>query len=144
MDDFAEVKTETGKVATVLEREAMSMLHHCMSNNCYPRQASRFLGFYFAFSDFLQASPRAHRKTRYAKPESFYEIHAQRRESCLGVFTSGGTVANIQALLMARTRAFPETFKVGLSQAMRRAGYEDAVIFGSAMMHYSKFLLNLS
>ena len=38
---------------------------------------------------------------------------------------------------MARTRAFPETYKVGLPQAMRRAGYEDAVIFGSAMMHYS-------
>ena len=27
--------------------------------------------------------------------------------------------------------------QVGLPQAMRRAGYEDAVIFGSAMMHYS-------
>ena len=38
---------------------------------------------------------------------------------------------------MARTRAFPETYQVGLPQAMRRAGYEEAVIFGSAMMHYS-------
>ena len=35
MRAVAEVKTETGKVATVMEREAISMLHHCMSNDRY-------------------------------------------------------------------------------------------------------------
>eukprot|EP00438_Fugacium_kawagutii_P020802 Skav205189 [mRNA] locus=scaffold300:126380:141359:- [translate_table: standard] len=62
-----EVKTETGKATTFLERE----------------------------------------------DEAFYRRHLQSRSSSLGVITSGGTAANIQALWMARHRLFPEAESKG-------------------------------
>eukprot|EP00434_Breviolum_minutum_P027014 symbB.v1.2.023886.t1/scaffold2222.1/size85392/2 len=61
----------------------------------------------------------------------FYQKHMQCRSSCLGVMTSGGTAANIQALWMARHRAFPAAEKRGLSDA------GGAVVLTSVLAHYS-------
>lgn len=61
--------------------------------------------------------------------EDFYRQHQQRRTSCLGVLTCGGTTANIQALWMARRRAFPAAERTGLT-----AG---AVVLASELAHYS-------
>ena len=42
----------------------------------------------------------------YARDDSFYEAHAMDRDTCLGHPTSGGTVANLEALWVARNTLF--------------------------------------
>ncbi|CAK9025103.1 unnamed protein product [Durusdinium trenchii] len=71
----------------------------------------------------------------FQKEEQFYEEHMQSRTSCLGTMTSGGTTANIQALWMARNRAFPEVEQRGLVGAMK--GWAGAVVLASELAHYS-------
>ncbi|KAI9193413.1 putative pyridoxal-dependent aspartate 1-decarboxylase [Polychytrium aggregatum] len=66
---------------------------------------------------------------------------------CLGVFTSGGTVANLTAMWVARNNALgprpdaePPLAGVqtaGLARALIQRGYEGACIIGSERMHYS-------
>ncbi|KAI9094407.1 pyridoxal phosphate-dependent transferase [Phlyctochytrium arcticum] len=76
---------------------------------------------------------------------SFYEAYMHSPEHSLGVFCSGGTVANITAMWAARNRALPAdeangfrgVEKEGLYRALRHYGYEGAVIVGSRLMHYS-------
>eukprot|EP00435_Cladocopium_sp_Y103_P033490 s964_g8.t1 len=94
------VKTETAKVTTFLEREAIAVLH----------------------------------KEIFHQDDAFYARHVQCRSSSLGVMTSGGTAANIQALWMARQRLFPDAESKGLFPgAMPRR----AVVLTSALAHYS-------
>jgi glutamate decarboxylase len=103
------VKTETSKAFTPYEREALAMVHRLIYN----------------FSD------------------SFYDQHIQQRESTLGMIVSGGTVANITALWCARNSAlrarneFTGIENEGLLAALKIYGYTDAVVIGSALMHYS-------
>lgn len=97
------VKTETGKAATFLEREAIAMIH---------------------------------RETFKCQP-AFYEEHVQKRSSCLGVITCGGTTANMQALWMARNRAFPDADKKGLTVAVTESGHKGVVVIASVLAHYS-------
>jgi len=103
------VKTETSKAFTPYEREALAMIHRLIYN----------------FSD------------------DFYDQHIQQRESTLGMIVSGGTVANITALWCARNSAlrakndFLGIENEGLLAALEFYGYTDAVVIGSALMHYS-------
>ncbi|KAJ3284760.1 hypothetical protein HK104_009791 [Borealophlyctis nickersoniae] len=81
----------------------------------------------------------------YLESDSFYDTYMHSAEHSLGVFASGGTVANITAMWTARNRALraqPEkgflgVEKAGLFKALKHYGYEGAVIVGSALMHYS-------
>ncbi|KND00684.1 uncharacterized protein SPPG_03806 [Spizellomyces punctatus DAOM BR117] len=81
----------------------------------------------------------------YNNPSSFYEAYMHSPEHSLGVFCSGGTIANITAMWAARNRALPSdpqngfkgVEKEGLFKALKHYGYEGAVIVGSRLMHYS-------
>jgi len=61
--------------------------------------------------------------------QDFYKEHVQRRNDCLGIFAMGGTTCNLQALFMARSKAFPEAPEEGFPGK--------GVILGSELMHYS-------
>lgn len=93
------VKTETAKVTSLLEREAIAVLH----------------------------------KEIFHQDDAFYARHVQCRSSSLGVMTSGGTAANIQALWMARQRLCPDAEARGLTLT----GARRAVVLTSALAHYS-------
>ncbi|KAJ3103826.1 hypothetical protein HDU97_009831 [Phlyctochytrium planicorne] len=89
----------------------------------------------------------------------FYDHYMHSFDRSLGVFTSGGTVANITAMWIARNKAlkadhaketelsgsdkkkskkaFRGVDKEGFFNAMMRFGYKGAVIIGSVLMHYS-------
>lgn len=103
------VKVETSKVFTLIERQTLAMLHRLV----------------------------------YELPESFYNSHIQNRESNLGIITSCGTLANITAMWIARNKALQPTGEFlglqseGFTDALKHYGYQDAVIIGSAKMHYS-------
>lgn len=109
------VKTETAKTVTFLEREALAQLH----------------------------------KRIYEFPNKFYQKHVQNPGSMMGLFTSGGTLANVSALWIARNHcigpdldedgktSFAGVEREGLPKALKHYGYEDSIIIGSALMHYS-------
>jgi len=71
------------------------------------------------------------------KEDSFYESCIQDPKVCLGHVTSGGTVANIEALWCARNTALPGVEEVGLMSSLREHGHSDAVIICSRLAHYS-------
>jgi glutamate decarboxylase len=73
----------------------------------------------------------------------FYDEHVQNSASTLGMITSGGTVANVNALWCARNqslgpeRNFAGVEAEGLPSALEHYGYSGAVVVGSSLMHYS-------
>jgi putative pyridoxal-dependent aspartate 1-decarboxylase len=75
--------------------------------------------------------------------ESFYLEHVQNTETCLGVFTTGGTTANLTALWVARNKSFPakKNFesieKNGFFAAMKAHDRERAVVLVSKRGHFS-------
>ena len=79
----------------------------------------------------------------FRKPNQFYKEYTHSPGHSLGVLCSGGTIANITAMWIARNKAlgpstdFPGIAKLGLSRALQKRGYSSAVIIGSEMMHYS-------
>ncbi|TPX55459.1 hypothetical protein PhCBS80983_g05295 [Powellomyces hirtus] len=81
----------------------------------------------------------------YDNSSSFYKAYMHSAEHSLGVFCSGGTIANITAMWAARNRAlkadtaagFNGIEKEGLFKALLHYGYSGAVIVGSRLMHYS-------
>jgi len=105
------VKTETAKTVTFLEREALAKLHRLI----------------YDFDD------------------AFYFEHIQNPKGMLGLFASGGTLANTSALWIARNQklrasedgCFAGVEREGLPRALRYHGYDDMIILGSALMHYS-------
>ncbi|MEL4898615.1 amino acid adenylation domain-containing protein [Crocosphaera sp. Alani8] len=103
------VKIETSKSLLFLEREAIAMLHRLV----------------YGFS------------------EEFYTENIQQKNSNLGIVTTGGTTANISALLCARNAGLlrqensSELLKESLYKILMKKGYEDIVIIGSRLMHYS-------
>ena len=81
----------------------------------------------------------------FREDESFYAEHAQHAGSALGLVCSGGTVANVSALWLARNallrpneaQGFAGVERQGFVRAMRHYGYEDAAVIGSQALHYS-------
>jgi glutamate decarboxylase len=79
----------------------------------------------------------------FKRDESFYNANAFNSESTLGMIVSGGTLANIAAMWCARNNLlgtkgdFPGVEETGLVAALKYYGYEDAVIIGSCLCHYS-------
>jgi putative pyridoxal-dependent aspartate 1-decarboxylase len=80
----------------------------------------------------------------YGLPASFYALHIQSAQSCLGMLLSGGTLSNIQALHIAKHVALikagsslEEIQKKGFYEELTRLGYKGTVILGSPFLHYS-------
>ncbi|EJL6503838.1 putative pyridoxal-dependent aspartate 1-decarboxylase [Vibrio cholerae] len=79
----------------------------------------------------------------YGETDHFYQQWMHSAEHSLGAFCSGGTIANITALWVARNNAlkaegdFPGVEKAGLFKAMRHYGYEGLAILVSERGHYS-------
>ncbi|MGO1295755.1 MAG: pyridoxal-dependent aspartate 1-decarboxylase PanP [Vibrio sp.] len=79
----------------------------------------------------------------YQRSDDFYSPLMHSASHSLGAFCSGGTVANITALWVARNRALPanDSFsgiaKSGLTAALRHYGYDDLAIVVSERGHYS-------
>uniref|UniRef100_A0A7S2HXV1 Carrier domain-containing protein n=1 Tax=Haptolina brevifila TaxID=156173 RepID=A0A7S2HXV1_9EUKA len=92
------VKLETGKTTTFVERETMAMMHRA----------------FYGFND------------------GFYCEHAMDRRTCLGHPCSGGTVANVEALWVARNAAYHDCDKKGVMEAG-----VNGVVLVSSLGHYS-------
>ncbi len=79
----------------------------------------------------------------YGETEGFYKKWQHSANHSLGAFCSGGTVANMTALWIARNRLlrpdgdFKGVAKEGLFRAMRHYGYQDLAILVSERGHYS-------
>ncbi len=79
----------------------------------------------------------------YRQSRDFYQTHVQNTDTTLGVFTEGGTTANLTALWVARNAMFApkEGFRgieaEGIPAAFRAYGVERCVILASRLAHYS-------
>eukprot|EP00450_Noctiluca_scintillans_P036604 CAMPEP_0194552712 /NCGR_PEP_ID=MMETSP0253-20130528/96863_1 /TAXON_ID=2966 /ORGANISM="Noctiluca scintillans" /LENGTH=576 /DNA_ID=CAMNT_0039400185 /DNA_START=75 /DNA_END=1805 /DNA_ORIENTATION=+ len=81
----------------------------------------------------------------YQRDDAFYSSALENSEVVTGMLGSGGTVANITGLWVARNRVLgpdPECgFKgvehTGLLRAVKHYGYSNVVVVGSELMHYS-------
>ncbi len=79
----------------------------------------------------------------YQQDDSFYQSWMHSAQHSLGAFCSGGTVANITALWVARNKLlkadgdFRGVAREGLHRAMRHYGYQDLAILVSDRGHYS-------
>jgi glutamate decarboxylase len=79
----------------------------------------------------------------YGQSDDFYAQWTQSFTQSLGVFCSGGTVANITALWVARNRLlgprgdFAGVAEEGMAAALRHAGLDGLVVFVSKRGHYS-------
>lgn len=79
----------------------------------------------------------------YGRDDNFYSSWMHSAEHSLGAFCSGGTIANITALWVARNKAlkaqgsFKGVEKEGLFKAMKHYGYEGLAVLVSERGHYS-------
>ncbi|MGR5062206.1 pyridoxal-dependent aspartate 1-decarboxylase PanP [Photobacterium sp. DNB22_13_2] len=79
----------------------------------------------------------------YHEKDAFYQQWMHSANHSLGAFCSGGTIANITALWVARNSAlkpdgkFKGVAQEGLFKAMKHYGYEDLVVLVSERGHYS-------
>jgi len=79
----------------------------------------------------------------YNESNDFYEKYLSTTDGSFGCVTSGGTIANLTAMWVARNYAFPKTDdfegieKEGVISALKYYGYNDMAIVGSELMHYS-------
>ena len=79
----------------------------------------------------------------YDRSESFYQTKTHDPKIALGMFCSGGTLANLGALWIARNKMFAASKdfggiqQEGLHRALNHYGYEDAAILVSERGHYS-------
>ncbi|KAG4097205.1 PLP-dependent transferase [Neocallimastix lanati (nom. inval.)] len=82
-------------------------------------------------------------RTFYHQSEEYYKNSIGISNFSYGCFTSGGTIANLTAMWIARNYAFPKTEdfegieKEGLPAALKYYGYNGVAIVGSELMHYS-------
>ncbi len=79
----------------------------------------------------------------YNKENSYYKNHMHSPLRALGLMCSGGTVANITALWVARNKLltpkenFDGVERDGILQGCQAHGFKDLVIIGSELAHYS-------
>jgi len=79
----------------------------------------------------------------YQEDERFYQTWMHNAQHSLGAFCSGGTVANITALWVARNKllkaegSFKGISRAGLFSALQHYGYQGLVILVSERGHYS-------
>lgn len=79
----------------------------------------------------------------YSNSQAFYDTHVQNADTCLGLFTNGGTTANITALWVARNRCLPATPEFsgveqeGMAAAMKAHDLDRLVVLVSERGHYS-------
>ncbi|TWW12114.1 glutamate decarboxylase [Planctomyces bekefii] len=79
----------------------------------------------------------------YGGSDAFYDQWTQSSQHSLGVFCSGGTIANITGLWVARNRLlgprgdFPGVADEGLGPALRHYGYDGLAVLVSKRGHYS-------
>ena len=79
----------------------------------------------------------------YGQSDTFYEQWMHSANHSLGAFCSGGTIANITALWVARNKAlkpngsFKGVEKEGLFKAMKHYGYDGLAVLVSERGHYS-------
>ncbi|MDE3269591.1 MAG: putative pyridoxal-dependent aspartate 1-decarboxylase [Pseudomonadota bacterium] len=79
----------------------------------------------------------------YQRDESFYRQYLHSRQQAIGVFCSGGTIANITALWVARNKllasrdGFAGVHVDGVTAALRHYGYRDLAMLVSQRGHYS-------
>jgi glutamate decarboxylase len=79
----------------------------------------------------------------YRRPDAFYPPWIHNSQAALGAFCSGGTIANVTALWVARNRlfapdgAFRGIAQEGLGRALRHRGCDGIVVFVSERGHYS-------
>lgn len=110
------VKIETSKAFTPLERQVIGMLHRV------------------AYGGQFDSDEQA---------EAYYQNFMHSADTSLGAFCSGGTVANISALWIARNtllgpnKNFKGVAVEGLYRAMSHYGYERLVVLVSERGHYS-------
>ena len=110
------VKIETSKAFTPLERQTIGMMHR------------------IAFGEQNRNENEAN---------EFYQQFMHSANTSLGAFCSGGTVANITALWIARNTllgpsdGFKGVAKEGLFRAMSHYGYQRLVVLVSERGHYS-------
>jgi glutamate decarboxylase len=77
------------------------------------------------------------------RKSSFYEKNVHNHHIALGNVTSGGTLSNITALMVAREKAFPPEGDfpglriAGTDKALRHYGYSRGVVIVSTRGHYS-------
>ena len=104
-----QVKIETAKASSFVEREVVAWLHNLIFN----------------------------------KKPGFYERNIHNPKVSLGSVTSGGTLSNVTALMVARERAFPSDSNfpglrvAGVEKALRYYGYNRGVVLVSTRGHYS-------
>ncbi|MHC6801116.1 pyridoxal-dependent decarboxylase, partial [Vibrio antiquarius] len=79
----------------------------------------------------------------YGQSDTFYDQWMHSANHSLGAFCSGGTIANITALWVARNKAlrangsFKGVEKEGLFKAMKHYGYDGLAVLVSERGHYS-------
>ncbi len=79
----------------------------------------------------------------YENSDDFYSEHVQNTETSLGVFTTGGTTANLTALWVARNSLFaPKDDFIsiehdGFHEAMKTYGFQQIVVLVSKRGHFS-------
>ena len=79
----------------------------------------------------------------YDQPQSFYDNHLHSAAHSLGAFCSGGTIANITALWVARNKllgpqkGFSGVAKAGLAAAYRHYNINNLGVMCSKRGHYS-------
>jgi len=91
-----------------------------------------------------QVMARLH-KLIYDRHDAFYQDALNNNDATMGMFTSGGTIANITGLWVARNSAlgpdpangFEGIEQCGLLPAAMHYGYTGAVVIGSSVLHYS-------
>jgi len=77
------------------------------------------------------------------RSEGFYRKNIQNPRVAIGNVTSGGTMSNLTALLVAREKAlpadrrFPGVRKAGMERALRHYGFTRLVVLTSKRGHYS-------
>ncbi len=82
-------------------------------------------------------------KLVYDNDDSFYQAHLHSAQRSLGAFCSGGTIANITALWVARNNLLRESgdfrgvAKEGVAAAMQHYGYKKLGVICSRRGHYS-------